>query len=210
MGKTSIGDGAASINGSLLIRPLGGEVLFQSFFFFCCFLFLFGWPPAQPTIPAAGGGSFLVLYSAADATVYSAQVGGNFRLADFLVAMRAFDAGNYLSGLSPWRVQFVPVCCFRPHHRPPTCKPKDSFTFRFTEGIASTSGCWHTGRMLSRILSGYLTLVALSVGAADIPKDYQATANRLIHSATNSTFGFNRLATLCVTFGPRLSGSANL
>jgi len=64
--------------------------------------------------------------------------------------------------------------------------------------------------MLFRILSGFLGLAALSVGAADILKDSQATANRLIHSATNSAFGFNRLATMCDTFGPRFSGSPNL
>jgi hypothetical protein len=86
MGKTSIGDGVASINGSFLIRPLGGEVLFESFFFFCCFLFLFGWPPAQPTIPAAGGGSFLVLYSAA----YATQMGGTGGGVNVFIAMRAF------------------------------------------------------------------------------------------------------------------------
>ena len=63
--------------------------------------------------------------------------------------------------------------------------------------------------MLIRIFS-FLFLAALFVGAADSPKEYQATANRLIHSATNSAFGFNRLATLCDSFGPRLSGSANL
>ena len=64
--------------------------------------------------------------------------------------------------------------------------------------------------MLFRILTGFIGLAVLSVGAADAPKDYQATANRLIHSATNSTFGFNRLATMCDTFGPRFSGSPNL
>ena len=64
--------------------------------------------------------------------------------------------------------------------------------------------------MLFRILSGFLGLAALSVGAADILKDSQATANRLIHSAPNSAFGFNRLATMCDTFGPRFSGSPNL
>jgi carboxypeptidase Q len=46
--------------------------------------------------------------------------------------------------------------------------------------------------------------------AAEISTDYQATANRLVHSATNSTFAFQRLGTLCDTFGPRFSGSANL
>ena len=64
--------------------------------------------------------------------------------------------------------------------------------------------------MLFRILTGFIGLAVLSVGAVDIPKDYQATANKLIHSSTNSAFGFNRLATMCDTFGPRFSGSPNL
>ena len=63
--------------------------------------------------------------------------------------------------------------------------------------------------MLMRIL-GFLYLAMWSVDAADSPKDYQATATRLIHSATNSGFAFQRLGTMCDTFGPRFSGSANL
>ena len=64
--------------------------------------------------------------------------------------------------------------------------------------------------MLFRILTSYLGLATLYVSAADTPKAYQARANQLIHSATNSAFGFNRLATMCDTFGPRFSGSPNL
>ncbi len=58
----------------------------------------------------------------------------------------------------------------------------------------------------------FLLFIGLPVAlvAADLPKNYQATATRLIHSATNSPFAFNRLGTLCDTFGPRFSGSANL
>ena len=63
--------------------------------------------------------------------------------------------------------------------------------------------------MLIRIFS-FLFLAVLFVGAADSPKEYKATANRLIHSATNSGFAFQRLGTLCDTFGPRFSGSENL
>lgn len=39
---------------------------------------------------------------------------------------------------------------------------------------------------------------------------YVPTAGRLIQAATNSELGFQRLAVLCDTFGPRLSGSTNL
>jgi carboxypeptidase Q len=39
---------------------------------------------------------------------------------------------------------------------------------------------------------------------------YVPTVGRLIQAATNSDFGFQRLAVLCDTFGPRLSGSTNL
>ena len=54
-----------------------------------------------------------------------------------------------------------------------------------------------------------LFLAAIWAKAA-VPKEYEATANKLIHSATNSSFAFKRLATLCDRFGPRLSGSDNL
>jgi carboxypeptidase Q len=45
------------------------------------------------------------------------------------------------------------------------------------------------------------------------PPDFSAyapTVGRLIQAATNSDLGFQRLALLCDTFGPRLSGSTNL
>ena len=57
---------------------------------------------------------------------------------------------------------------------------------------------------------------ALGLGAADAfaagdsPKDYQLEAQRLTQAATNSLFGFTRLATMCDTFGPRFTGSKNL
>ena len=79
-----------------------------------------------------------------------------------------------------------------------------------TEDIAPTNNYWHTKPMLFRILTGCLGIATLFLDAADTPKTYQATANKLIHSATNSAFGFNRLATMCDTFGPRFSGSSNL
>ncbi|MBC8326387.1 MAG: M20/M25/M40 family metallo-hydrolase [Verrucomicrobia subdivision 3 bacterium] len=55
-----------------------------------------------------------------------------------------------------------------------------------------------------------LLAIPFTTGAAEISKKYQATADRLIHSATNSGFAFQRLATMCDSFGPRLSGSPNL
>jgi len=63
---------------------------------------------------------------------------------------------------------------------------------------------------MNRLIILSLLLCSNSVFAADLPKKYTATANRLIHTATNSPFGFKRLETLCDTFGPRFTGSANL
>ena len=63
---------------------------------------------------------------------------------------------------------------------------------------------------MNRLILLPLLLWSASVFAADLPKQYTDTANRLIHSATNSPFGFKRLETLCDTFGPRFTGSANL
>ena len=63
---------------------------------------------------------------------------------------------------------------------------------------------------MNRLILLPLFLCATSAFTADLPKKYTATANRLIHTATNSPFGFKRLETLCDTFGPRFTGSANL
>ena len=46
--------------------------------------------------------------------------------------------------------------------------------------------------------------------AGSLPADCQPEAQRLMHAATNSLFGFTRLATMCDTFGPRFTGSKNL
>ena len=46
--------------------------------------------------------------------------------------------------------------------------------------------------------------------AGSTPADYQPEAQRLTQAATNSLFGFTRLATMCDTFGPRFTGSKNL
>ena len=64
--------------------------------------------------------------------------------------------------------------------------------------------------MLTRVLLGSICLISPSAQAADLPKQYTDTANRLIQTATNSPFAFKRLETLCDTFGPRFTGSANL
>ena len=51
---------------------------------------------------------------------------------------------------------------------------------------------------------------AAALAAGNSPADYQPIAQRLTQAATNSVFGFKRLATLCDTFGPRFTGSKNL
>ena len=52
--------------------------------------------------------------------------------------------------------------------------------------------------------------VATGFTAGSAPADYQPEAQRLTQAATNSVFGFSRLATMCDTFGPRFTGSKNL
>ena len=52
--------------------------------------------------------------------------------------------------------------------------------------------------------------VVAGVAAGGLPVDYQPEAQRLTQAATNSLFGFSRLATMCDTFGPRFTGSKNL
>ena len=51
---------------------------------------------------------------------------------------------------------------------------------------------------------------AAALAAGNSPADYQPEAQRLTQAATNSVFGFKRLATQCDTFGPRFTGSKNL
>ena len=43
-----------------------------------------------------------------------------------------------------------------------------------------------------------------------IAKKFETNGNKLIEAALNDTLGFNRLADMCDTFGPRFSGSDNL
>jgi carboxypeptidase Q len=52
--------------------------------------------------------------------------------------------------------------------------------------------------------------VANGFAAGSEPVDYRPEAQRLTQAATNSLFGFSRLATMCDTFGPRFTGSKNL
>ncbi len=69
---------------------------------------------------------------------------------------------------------------------------------------------------LSSIAAAWMMLAALQGLAADDPpvpssmSVYAPAANRLIEAATNSPLAFDRLAYLCDSFGPRLSGSTNL
>jgi carboxypeptidase Q len=42
------------------------------------------------------------------------------------------------------------------------------------------------------------------------PSDYRPVADKLIQAATSTDFAYKRLAELCDTFGPRLSGTTNL
>ena len=63
-------------------------------------------------------------------------------------------------------------------------------------------------RLLLFSALGLSTAAALAAGNS--PADYQPEAQRLTQAATNSVFGFKRLATLCDTFGPRFTGSKNL
>ena len=63
-------------------------------------------------------------------------------------------------------------------------------------------------RLLLFSALGLSTADALAAGNS--PADYQPEAQRLTQAATNSVFGFKRLATLCDTFGPRFTGSKNL
>ena len=63
---------------------------------------------------------------------------------------------------------------------------------------------------MNRLILLHLLLCSAPTFAAELPPKYTVTANRLIHAATNSSFGFKRLETLCDTFGPRFTGSTNL
>ena len=53
-------------------------------------------------------------------------------------------------------------------------------------------------------------LFILTINANPIPEKYQDIAERLVAASLSDTSAYNRLAYLCDTFGPRLSGSKNL
>ena len=53
-------------------------------------------------------------------------------------------------------------------------------------------------------------LFILTINANPIPEKYQDIAERLVAASLADTTAYNRLAYLCDTFGPRLSGSKNL
>ena len=53
-------------------------------------------------------------------------------------------------------------------------------------------------------------LFILIINANPIPEKYQDIAERLVAASLSDTSAYNRLAYLCDTFGPRLSGSKNL
>ena len=63
-------------------------------------------------------------------------------------------------------------------------------------------------RLLLCLPFGLASAGAFAAGST--PADYQPEAQRLMQAATNSLFGFTRLATMCDTFGPRFTGSKNL
>ena len=63
-------------------------------------------------------------------------------------------------------------------------------------------------RLLLCLPFGLASAGAFAAGST--PADYQPEAQRLTQAATNSLFGFTRLATMCDTFGPRFTGSKNL
>ena len=71
-------------------------------------------------------------------------------------------------------------------------------------------------RISAKLCFGVLLLLALTpVESAervtpDLINQYQPIAQRLVQAATSSDLAYHRLAELCDSFGPRLSGSTNL
>src|SRR4051812_31613510 len=78
---------------------------------------------------------------------------------------------------------------------------------------ARSKSAWRSGggsdmKIILALVAVFLANPAIS--AIDVPKLYGPAASQILAAATNSDFAFNRLATLCDTFGPRFSGSTNL
>ncbi|MCH7613831.1 MAG: M20/M25/M40 family metallo-hydrolase [Candidatus Marinimicrobia bacterium] len=62
---------------------------------------------------------------------------------------------------------------------------------------------------MKRLLITFIVLPALII-SGEISDQYKANAERIIEAALNNDKGFERLAELCDTFGPRFTGSPNL
>ncbi len=60
------------------------------------------------------------------------------------------------------------------------------------------------------MLLGAATLPLFTAASQPVAADYRETADRIIRAAQADSFGYERLAHLTDTFGPRLSGSDNL
>tara|TARA_B100002003_G_scaffold243854_1_gene268959 strand:- start:352 stop:1707 length:1356 start_codon:yes stop_codon:yes gene_type:complete len=64
---------------------------------------------------------------------------------------------------------------------------------------------------MTKILNFIILVFIISLTSANpIPDKYQKIANDIIEASLSDSLTYNRLAYLCDTFGPRLSGSTNL
>src|SRR3974377_1179146 len=69
-----------------------------------------------------------------------------------------------------------------------------------------------TSSLASLLLAALVSASALAQTekAAPANPEYQIAADKLIRAASETDFAYQRLATLCDTFGPRFSGTTNL
>ncbi|MEE1574293.1 MAG: peptidase M28 family protein, partial [Candidatus Neomarinimicrobiota bacterium] len=64
---------------------------------------------------------------------------------------------------------------------------------------------------MSKLLKFASLFIFISTSIAEtIPEKYQDDADKLISASLSDSTAYNRLAYICDTFGPRLSGSKNL
>ena len=56
----------------------------------------------------------------------------------------------------------------------------------------------------------YIAIISTFLSAGEIADQYNAAAEKIIQAALENEAGFERLAELCDTFGPRFTGSQNL
>ena len=56
----------------------------------------------------------------------------------------------------------------------------------------------------------YIAIISTFLSAGEIADQYGAAAEKIIQAALENEAGFERLAELCDTFGPRFTGSQNL